>query len=265
MAPEFGCCDFHNPSTNMVNAFRTDANGLPMFDTFNSVYMKDSVHFRNNTWDPRLDHTVGIVTHPFKYKPKWIMKPGWRRAPFVYGTFSTMKEVTQYDDPTFRKYGAFMGSAMNFTVIRYDDVLLWKAEALIQLNRSAEALPLVNQVRVRAQNSTGLLKYSNGTYISNYMIQPYVDGVNCTWTKDYAWKALMFERRVEFGMEGNRFFDLVRWGIAAETLNAYFATEKTRFVFLATANFTKGRDEYLYIPQIQINLVNGLYKQNNSW
>jgi len=265
MAPEFGCCDFHNPSQNMVSAFRTGTNGLPFFDTFNNVVIKDSIDFRTNSVDPRLDHTVGIATHPFKYIPTWIMKPSWRRAPFVYGTFSTMKEVTQYNDPTFRKYGAFMSSAMNFTVIRYDDVLLWKAEALIELNRQAEALPLINQVRTRAKNSTGLLKYSNGTPISNYNTQTYVDGVNCTWTKDYARKALQFERRLEFGMEGARFFDLVRWGIAAETLNAYFAAEKNRFVFLAKANFAKGRDEYLYIPQAQINLVNGIYDQNNGW
>jgi starch-binding outer membrane protein, SusD/RagB family len=265
MAPEFGCCDFHNPSQNMVNAFRTDANGLPLFDTFDDVVMKDSVDFRKNTVDPRLDHTIGIATHPFKYLPKWIMKPSWRRAPFVYGYYSSMKEVTQYNDPTFRKYGAFMGSAMNFSIIRYDDVLLMQAEALIELNRQLEALPLINLIRNRAKNSTGLLKYLNGTYISNYNIQPYVNGVNCNWTKDYARKALQFERRLEFAMEGPRFFDLVRWGIAAETLNKHFSIEKNRFVFLAKANFTKGRDEYLYIPQAQINLVDGLYVQNNGW
>lgn len=265
MAPQFGCCDFHNPSQNMVNAFKTDANGLPLLETFNNTVIKDSIDFRKNSVDPRLDHTVGIATHPFKYIPSFIMKPSWRRAPFVYGTYSSMKETSQYTDPTFRKFGAFMGSAMNSTVLRYDDVLLMQAEALIELNRAAEALPLINQIRSRAANSTGLLKYANGTLISNYNVQPYVDGVNCTWTKDFARKALRFERRLEFGMEGARFFDLVRWGIAAETLNAYFDVEKTRYVFLAKAKFTKGRDEYLYIPQAQINLVSGLYVQNNGW
>jgi hypothetical protein len=265
MAPQFGCCDFHNPSQNLVNAFRTDADGLPLLSTFNDVVIKDSIDFRKNTVDPRLDHTVGIATHPFKYIPTFIMQPSWRRAPFVYGTYSSMKEVTQYTDPTFRKYGAFMGSAMNFTILRYDDLLLMKAEALIELNRAAEALPIINQIRNRAANSTDLLKYEDGTPISNYNAQPYIDGVNCTWTQDYARKALQFERRLEFGMEGARFFDLVRWGIAAETLNEYFEVEKTREVFLSKAHFTKGRDEYLYIPQTQINLVNGIYVQNNGW
>jgi hypothetical protein len=265
MAPQFGCCDFHNPSQNMVNAFRTNGSGLPEFDTFDDVVMRFPADFFTNSVDPRLDHTVGIATHPFKYMPTWIMLPSWRRAPQVYGYYSTMKEICQYTDPTYRKYGAFMGTAMNFDILRYDDVLLMKAEALIELDRQAEALPLINQIRERAKNSTGRLKMADGTPISNYKIETYVDGVNCNWTKDYARKALQYERRMEFAMEGPRFFDLVRWGIAAEVLNKHFAKEKTRFVFLQNANFTKGRDEYLPIPQAQINLVSGIYVQNNGW
>lgn len=265
MAPQFGCCDFHNPSQNMVNAFRTSSEGLPFFDTFDDVVMKNPEDFQNNSVDPRLDHTVGIASHPFKYIPTWVMQSNWRRAPQVYGYYSTMKEIVPYNDPTYRKYSAFMGGALNFDILRYDDVLLMKAEALIELDRQSEALPLINEVRVRAKNSTGRLKMENGSPISNYKCEPYTDGVNCVWTKDFAKKALQFERRLEFAMEGPRFFDLVRWGIAAETLNAHFAKEKTRFVFLQNAKFTKGRDEYLPIPQQQINLVEGIYEQNNGW
>ncbi|HCI54747.1 MAG TPA: RagB/SusD family nutrient uptake outer membrane protein [Bacteroidales bacterium] len=265
MAPQFGCCDFHNPSQNLVNAFKTDANGLPMFDTFNDVSMKDSIDFRTNGVDPRLDHTVGIVSHPFKYDPEWIMQKNWRRAPHVYGYYSPMKEIVHYKDPSFRKYGAFHASALNFDVIRYADVLLWKAEALIELGRQAEALPLINEVRTRAANSTSRLKYSDGLPVSNYRISTYQDGVNCIWTQDFARKALQFERRLEFATESPRFFDLVRWGIAAETLNSYFAVEKTRYSFLIAAYFKKNRDEYLPIPQQQIDLVEGIYTQNYGW
>jgi len=63
-------------------------------------------------------------------------------------------------------------------------------------------------------------------------------------------------------MKSPRFFDLVRWGIAAETLNSYLAVEKKRHTFLQSAVFTKGRDEYLPIPQNQINLTKGVYMQN---
>lgn len=264
MAPEFGCCDFHNPSQNMVNAFRTNTQGLPLLDTFDDFILKNPEDFQApNTVDPRIDHTIGIATHPFKYIPTWVMKSTWRRAPQVYGFYSTMKEVVPYNDPTYRKYGAFMGGALNIAVIRYDDVLLMKAEALIELNRQNEALPLINLIRTRAKNSTGRLKMVDGSSISNYKVEPYV--LDATWTKDYAKKALRFERRLEFAMESPRFFDLVRWGIAAETMNAHFAKEKTRFVFLASANFRKGRDEYLAIPQQQINLANGIYVQNNGY
>jgi hypothetical protein len=89
--------------------------------------------------------------------------------------------------------------------------------------------------------------------------------VNCVWTQDFARKAMQWERRMEFAMESPRFFDLVRWGIAAETLNAYLAVEKTRFAYLKDAAFTKGKDEYLPIPQTQINLTGNTYKQNNGW
>jgi hypothetical protein len=176
-----------------------------------------------------------------------------------------MKEIVHYSDPTLRKYGAFLANAMNIQIIRYADVLLWKAEALIELGRHTEALPLINQIRERAANSTERLKHNDGSPASNYNISLYVDGENCNWTQDYARKALRFERRLEFAMESPRFFDLVRWGIAAETLNAYFEKEKKEFIFLEEAFFTKGRDEYFPIPQTQINLVEGIYTQNNGW
>ncbi len=265
MAPEYGCCDFHNPTQNLVNAFRTDADGLPLLDTFNEIILRDPEDFWDNTIDPRFDHTVGVTGHPFKYVSDWIYQSNWRRAPHIYGYYSTMKEVVAKGDPTFRKYGAFIATALNSDVIRFDDVLLWKAEALIELDRETEALPIINQIRERAKNSTGKLIFANGDPISNYKIEPYIDGVNCDWTKEYAKKALRFERRLEFAMESPRFFDLVRWGIAAETLNEYFEIEKERFAFLKDAHFKKNRDEYLPIPQQQINLVDGNYIQNHGW
>jgi hypothetical protein len=63
-------------------------------------------------------------------------------------------------------------------------------------------------------------------------------------------------------MESPRFHDLVRWGIAAETLNGYLALQKIKHPYLITAVVTKGRDEYLPVPQTQINLVDGWYVQN---
>jgi hypothetical protein len=265
LAPGYGCCGWNQPSQNMVNAFKTDVSGLPMFETFNNSEMKDPVDFLTNGVDPRLDHTAGIPTHPYKYKSTFVYSSSWARTPTIYGPYSAMKEMLRPDDPGLRKVGAFFGTAKNADIIRYADVLLWKAEALIELGRPNESLPVINQVRVRAANSISRLKKEDGTNPSNYRVQPYIDGVNCTWTPTFARKAMQWERRLEFAMESPRFFDLVRWGIAAETLNAYLAVEKTRHSYLKDALFTKGRDEYLPIPQAQINLTEGLYKQNNGW
>jgi hypothetical protein len=120
-------------------------------------------------------------------------------------------------------------------------------------------------VRARAAASTGMLKYADGRLVANYRVSPYVDGTNITWSNANARKALRFERRLEFAMEGQYFFDLVRWGIASEKINQYFTIEKTRVANLASAKFTSGRDEYLPIPINQITLTLGLLKQNPNW
>ena len=265
LAPPYGCCWFHIPSQNVVNAFKTDSNGLPQFDTFNNSEMKEPADFLTNGVDPRLDHTVGIQGHPFKYQPNVLYDHSWERISALYGGFGNMKEQQAADCPCFKKQGPFYGSSVNIDVIRYADVLLWRAEALIELGRQAEALPLINQVRTRAKNSTQRLKLASGTNPSNYRINEYADGVNIAWTQANARRALQWERRLEFAMESPRFFDLVRWGIAAETLNAYLATEKQRKAYLASAEFIKGRNEYFPIPQKEIDFTKGLYKQNTGY
>ncbi|KAA5541284.1 RagB/SusD family nutrient uptake outer membrane protein [Adhaeribacter rhizoryzae] len=266
LAPQYGCCWFHIPSQNMVNAFKTTATGLPQFDTFNNEVVTDAdLTPTGKPVDPRLDHTVGVQGHPFKYNPSVIYNHSWERIPELYGGFGNMKEQQEATSSSFKKVGPFYGSAKNIDIIRYADVLLWQAEALIELGRQAEALPLINQIRARAKNSTNRTKLANGTSPSNYNINEYVNGVNITWNQENARKALQWERRLEFAMESPRFFDLVRWGIAAETLNAYLNVEKTRKTFLSAAKFTKGRDEYFPIPQREIDFTKGLYVQNPGY
>ncbi len=254
-----GCCDFHKPSQNLANAYKTDANGLPMFSGFNSSDLDLSV----NSVDPRIDHTIAIPGHNWKYNQNELYQNSWTRTPSVYGYFASLKENVERSN--YIQVGPFYGSAKNRIIIRYADVLLWKAEALIELGRQNEALPLINQLRTRAQSSTSRLKFANGNPESNYNIGTYQPGVNCTWTQDYARQALRWERRLEFAMEGNRFFDLVRWGIADTYLNNYFQVEKTKRAYLKDGLFTKNRDEYLPIPLNQINFSHGLYVQNKGY
>ena len=264
MAPGYGCCHANVPSQNLVNAFKTDANGLPMFDTYNDSDMSDPEDFQTNTVDPRLDHSVGIPTHPFKYDLTFVYDYSWARTPSVYGYFASMKQTQLPTSPSFKNIG-FIGSSKNWDILKYDDVLLMKAEALIELGQEDAALPLINQIRTRAAN-TDWLKYTDGTTFSNYKISTYEDGVNINWTKDNARIALQWERRLEFAGESSRFHDLVRWGIAAETVNNYFLEEKTKRTYLNGASFTKGKNEYFPIPYSQIILSKGLYEQNSgSW
>jgi L-fucose mutarotase/ribose pyranase (RbsD/FucU family) len=257
-APQYGCCGFHAASQNLVNAYTTDASGLPNFDTFNNGIADLS----KVTVDPRLDHTVGIDGHPYKYDNTKPFSNSWVRDPGVYGNFHTMRNQQLATSSSYFKLGPFMGSAKNYDIIRYDDVLLMQAEAYIELGQQTNALPLINQIRNRAAASTGRLKKIDGTFPSNYNVKLYS---LANWTQDYARKALQWERRLEFATEGARFFDLVRWGIAEKTLNDYINVEKVRRTFLATAKFTAGRDEYLPIPQSEITFTNGLYKQNPGY
>lgn len=190
----------------------------------------------------------------------------WERDNGDYGGFGTMKELQLPTCPCFKKLGPFYGTSVNLDVIRYDDVLLMQAEAQIQLGNPMAALPLINQVRARAAAISPLVKTVNGTNPSNYNIGLYNPGVNIgTWDQATAFQALQWERRIEFAMEGYRFFDLVRWGIAEPSMNSYFAVESVRHPFLVNAHFTHGRDEYFPIPEEQIIFTNGLYTQNPGY
>lgn len=268
----YGCCGFHMASQNMVNAFKTDANGLPLLDTFNNSDIFNTIDSDGNaslpvgtTLDPRIDHTVGIPGRPFKYRNTinetgdMVYKFSWARDPGVYGYFGNMKEQQSPDCSCYVKEGPFVGTSKNVDFIRYADVLLFKAEALIQLGQYGSATVLINAVRARAASSTQRPLDAGATNI--YKIGEYPTFAS----KEYALKALKFERRLEFGMEGPRFFDLVRWGEATTVLNGYLTVEKTKRDFLANAQFTAGRDEYYPIPQREIDFTAGLYSQNPGY
>ena len=149
-------------------------------------------------------------------------------------------------------------------VIRYADVLLMRAEALIQLNdgRITDAISLINEVRSRAAGSTMLIFNYKEDYGVNFKVTPYDLKA---YAQDEAMKMLKWERRVEFGMESSRFFDLVRWGEAKDVINAYYVTEASRCSIYKNAGFTENKNEYLPVPFEQISASNGNYTQNFGW
>lgn len=264
LGPGYGCCSFNHGSQNLANAYKTDANGLPLFDTYNEGPQIETVaDVKGNNIDPRIGHTLGIIGMPFKYDPTRIYDESYSRVPGVYGYKLGMKDQELPTSPAFRQYQAFFSISRNTDQIRYGDLLLMKAEALIELNRLGEALPIINAIRERAANSasTSRLVFADGSATGKWHVGTYPS----LGSQDNARKILRWERRLELAFESKRFFDLVRWGIAEPTLSAYFASEKTRRDYLIDAHFTAGRDEYLAIPQQQITISRGLYVQNPGY
>lgn len=255
-----GCCDFNKPSQNLVNAFKTDIDGLPETETYNDeVY-----NAADDNVDPRLFHTVAMPGFPYKYNPNVDYTNSWARAPQIYGYFASMKENVDKECDCLIKNGDFYANSKNWIVLRYADVLLMRAEAEVELaalgateGNLEDARSIVNRLRMRAKNSTMLIfdypaKFKIGTY-------------NTAWNVEDGRKAVRWERRLELAMECGRFFDLVRWGVADQVMNAYYGSERNRRSYLNDAYFTKNRNEYCPVPQKQINYSGGVYKQNCGW
>ncbi len=252
-----GGCDFYKPSQNLVNAFRTNADGYPMFDTFN----QRNYSVASDNVDPRLFFTVGMPGFPYEFNTNYMMDRStvWSRSNGLYGYYVTLKQNVDPDSDYMVK-SSWWGTPMNHIVIRYADVLLMRAEALIQLNdgRIDEAVELINRIRSRAKASqAGIASYADD-YGVHFKIETY-DG---TYDKAEALKMLKFERRLELAMESDRFFDLVRWGDAATVLNQYYAAEVSKCTIYSSASFTPDKNEYLPIPHAQIAASNNNYIQN---
>lgn len=259
-----GGCDFYKPSQNLVNAFKTDNAGHPYLEDFNNEDYEmtgDNADYA----DPRLFLTVGMPGLPYEFNPKYMMDRTipWSRSNGLYGYYVTLKHNVDPDCGYLVK-GSYWGSPMNHIVLRYADVLLMRAEALIQLDEGGidEAMSLINQVRNRAKQSMSMISNYEKDYGVKIKIEPY----SGTFTKDEALKRLKFERRLELAMESDRFFDLVRWGEAETVLNDYYAAEADNCTIYSSASFTPDKNEYLPIPFAQISASNGHYTQNiGNW
>lgn len=143
---------FSKPSQNLVNTFKTK-NGLPDFNSYNLADYDAST----DNADPRLYHTVAMVGYPYKYDLGNIFETGHNRNPGVYGYYSSLKENVKVGDESSVLIDPFRANTKNRIIIRYADVLLMRAEALIELNREGEALPLINEIRMRAKSSIALI------------------------------------------------------------------------------------------------------------
>jgi len=252
---------FYRPSQNVVNSFRTDANGLPMPATYNDV---DVTSYENvpdadpftpyqGNLDPRLDHTVGRRGIPYL---DWGMMTGvaFTAPPGESitngGPYAGMKQVFSKEEnsgglASHVSWGYF-ANAQNYIAMRFADVLLMAAECEVEVGTLDKAKEYVNRVRLRAANSV-VLNLDGTAPAANYKVGLYTSFIS----KDQARTAVRFERRLELAEEGHRFFDLVRWGIAADFVNnEYLPKEsvKRSLIFPAGVHFDANKDEYQPIP-----------------
>ncbi|MFK7921549.1 MAG: RagB/SusD family nutrient uptake outer membrane protein, partial [Bacteroidia bacterium] len=266
-----GCCGFFQPTQEFVNSFRT-SNGLPLLDySYNAdpVLNDEGIPAGGAGYtedpgplDPRLDWTVGRRGIPYL---DWGDHTGqdWVRDQSYAGPFSPKKQVyKKAQEGNLTEVGNWTSgwTANGYRMIRYADVVLLMAECQIETADLGGALDNINAIRNRAANADGFVKEDDGTTdAANYVISPYAAFASA----DEARNALMMERKLELGMEGHRFFDLVRWGVAQTEINRILAYEKPLRTLLYNSETTFGAEDVTFpIPQRQIDLSNGNLTQN---
>ncbi|MDF1698636.1 MAG: RagB/SusD family nutrient uptake outer membrane protein [Saprospiraceae bacterium] len=255
-----GCCGFFQPSFELANSFRTDANGLPLLDgsynddanklkTDMGVEAADPFTVDEGPVDTRLDHSIGRRGIPYL---DWGPHPGklWIRDQPYAGPYAPKKFIYYQAGIGTENDGSSWTpgyTAVNYNIIRFSDVMLMAAEAEIESNGDlGRANDLINDIRQRAANS--LIEDSPASY--NVGLYGAFSG------QADARAALRMERKLELSGEGHRMYDLVRWGEAATALNLYLSIDGPQLnAPFAGASFDAGTDEYLPIPQDEIDLL----------
>ncbi len=297
-APELGmCCGFHQPTQNLANAFKVDANGLPLFDTFNNTDLKNDAGIASkdefipatDLLDPRIDFTMGRRGLPYMdwgimRGADWIRDQQWG-GPYntVEKTFFYKSERNSLSTTTGWQTGI---NANNFRYLRLGHIILWRAEVAASEGDLAKALALVNSIRDRAGKEVVMGKVNvyklpldvnkdEATWKSyvdftkpaaNYKVGTYAAFAD----KAAAVRAVQWEQRLEFATEGMRFFDLRRWdkatpGSMKATLEAFaLADKRVRPDVMKGATFDE-KDKYMPVPQTQMDLQPGVLKQNTGY
>lgn len=288
----FGCCGFHQPSQNLVNFFQVDAAGLPLALSAPTTWNTRDANLNAAASatlpvDPRLDWTVGRDGVPFK---DWgAHQPGWIRSPAYGGPYSAKKNIHEKASGAEQSSGGWaptQQNSVNIHLFRYADMLLLLAEAAVETGNLEEAREIVNLIRARAAakvqgpgtDRTTMTVDINSPSVTwaVYRVNPYPG----PWTdQNFARDAVRYERKLELAMEGQRFFDLRRWGTYQDVLNAYVTgtpanlagggAERNRRSYLSAAELVAARHRWYPIPAIQIQLsrVDGADRltQNTGW
>jgi starch-binding outer membrane protein, SusD/RagB family len=272
-----GCCGFFNPTQDFVNSFRTDAAGLPYIDLAAGTFSYNDEEVTNDQGlapedpftpyagrlDPRVDWAVGRRGIPY-----WDWGPhtgsDWIRDQTYSGPWSPKKQVyKKSQEGTLTEVGSWTSgyTANGYRMIRFADLLLLKAECKAMTNTGDLGLAEVNEVRTRAANPDGfVLNEAGDAPAANYVIGNYTSFAN----QDEAMMAIKFERKLELGQEGHRYYDLQRWGDVQSELTRILAHEKSMpWGANLYGSATIGSEDVNFpIPQRQIDISNGNLVQN---
>lgn len=295
MVAGYGGGGTFQPSFNLANSFKTDpVTGLPLIYTFNETDIKNDQGLQTTdpftpyagTLDSRLDWTVsrrGIPMYDWGlFKRNYVYD---QSIGGPYGSLKTFVRAGRPEDVT--SIGWIYTSNLNKELMRFSRVLLFAAEVEVEIGSLSQAETYVNEVRDRAANPSGwVYTYKNDNDPSagftnvpaaNYKVGLYPPGYFESKGQGFVRDAVQFEEKIEFGMEGFRYFDLRRWdngtGSMAAVLNAYLQHETHipgfNYVNCNDAKFIQGKDELYPIPQQEIDrsVKDGVsvLKQNPNW
>lgn len=281
---------FFQPSYEMVNSHIVNNDGLPLLDrSYQNIAALTTINAGIPSTDltiytdPRLDISVGRFNLPFWDWSIPVRTDGWIRDIGNGGLYLNKKYIPKKADKGSLSVTTSTGStAKNFHLIRYADILLWYAEALIETGNHQVAREYVNQVRARAANS--YVKAADPVTMeettSPYVLEDKVNGVTRTdaasnyriglypvsqfSTREGALAALRFERKLEFALEGQRWYDLARWGIIQSELSDYINYEQQYLPKFVGVIYNE-KWVTLPIPLDQIITMEGVLVQNENW
>jgi len=269
--PFGSCCGFYQPTQDLLDAYQTSS-GLPVALSSRVVVTSDYgvesadafTPYAGNL-DPRADFTIGRRGIDYNGYGVHIGKE-WIRASFadISGPYLPKKNTFQKSDTNNQGSGGWgeQLTGINYHIMRYADVLLMAAEAAVESGDEDKARGYVNLVRQRAMNST-TIKATDGSDAASYDISLY----NTSWAgaQAAARTAVRTERRLEFGMEGHRSFDLRRWGVAETVMNNYITRESQTITTFGKGQTYQAKHNMFPIPLSAIDGSGGTIKQNTGF
>lgn len=267
-----GCCGFYQPSNELANSFKVGTDGLPLLDNSyrNTPYVTERntatdenapLSVNNNVpVDPRIDFAIGRFGIP--YKDWGVPQNNWVRDIANGGFYLSKKHVYTKKELDAGLAGAALhdewapGSAINLQYLSLRDMILLYAECLANDNELSGAMMLINQIRERAALDVNIIEI-NGQPAANYHIAAYPATHAAYSDQETCIKAVRMERKLELAMEGQRWFDLARWGgeYMNNELRDYIQFERNFIPKFATASVLNAARTMFPLPEGQIQTM----------